>query len=95
MPQYSEAHAHACVKYVCAPMRLSSAAAMCKHYLGGGASDFGMHATGAISMICRALHQRAATAATAAASKHSSTPMSSVTATSQARSAHVKDKAPQ
>lgn len=94
MHQYPGAHADACVKDVCAPMCLTSAAAMSKH-LGGGASVFGMHVAEAVGMICRALHQRAATAATAAASKHSSTPMSSVTATSQAKSAHVKDKAAQ
>jgi len=39
------------------------------------------------------LQQRAATAAGAAASKGSSTPVSTTTATSQARSAQIKDRA--
>lgn len=46
---------------------------------------------GLTPMIARALQQRAVTAAGAAASKSSSTPVSSVTATSQARSAQLKD----
>lgn len=48
---------------------------------------------GLTPMVARALQQRAATAAGAAASKGSSTPVSTTTATSQARSAQIKDRA--
>ncbi|KAL3161943.1 hypothetical protein ABBQ38_009025 [Trebouxia sp. C0009 RCD-2024] len=48
---------------------------------------------GLTPMVARALHQRAATAATAAASKQSSAPVSSTPTASQAKTPYVKDKA--
>lgn len=47
---------------------------------------------GLTPMVARALQQRAATAATAAASKHSPAPMSTTVAKSQPKSAHGKEK---